>query len=33
MTKEFNKIDLDDEFNKKVNEKIKNKNINWKNPK
>jgi hypothetical protein len=33
MTKEFNKIDLDDEFDKKVKEKIKNKNINWKNPK
>jgi len=33
MTKEFNKIDLDDKFNKKVEEKIKNKNINWKNPK
>ena len=33
MTKEFNKIDLNDEFDKKVKEKIKNKNINWKNPK
>jgi len=27
MTKEFNKIDLDDKFNKKVEEKIKNKRI------
>jgi len=33
MTKEFNKIDLNNEFDKKVKEKIKNKNINWKNPK
>ena len=33
MTKEFDTIELDTTFDKKVNEKIKNKNINWKNPK
>ena len=33
MTKEFDIIELDTTFDKKVNEKIKNKNINWKNPK
>ena len=33
MTKEFDTIELDTNFDKKVNEKIKNKNINWKNPK
>ncbi len=33
MTKEFNKIDLDTEFDKQVKEKIKKKNIEWETPK
>ena len=33
MTKEFEKVDLDTEFDKQVKEKIKKKNIEWSNPK
>ena len=33
MTKEFEKVDLDTEFDKQVEEKIKKKNIEWSNPK
>ena len=33
MTKEFDKVDLDTEFDKQVKEKIKKKNIEWSNPK
>ena len=33
MTKEFEKVDIDTEFDKQVKEKIKKKNIEWSNPK
>ncbi len=33
MTKEFEKVDMDTEFDKQVKEKIKKKNIEWSNPK